>query len=131
SFLHVNPGFRTDNLLTMKLALPSKKYPKPEQRVAFYQQVIERIRALPGVQEVSAVSDLPLAEGGVFSFIIEGRASASAQDDPVAVWRAVNPDYFRTMDMRLRRGREFTEHDQTDAVEVIVVNETMAASFWP
>jgi putative ABC transport system permease protein len=86
---------------------------------------------LPGVQGVGAVSDLPLVEGGVFTFIIEGRASASAQDDPVALWRAITPDYFRTMGMRLRRGREFTEHDQLGAAEVIVINETMAASFWP
>ena len=131
SFLHVNPGFRTDNLLTMKLALPGKKYPQPQQQVAFYQQAIERIRALPGVQEVGAVSDLPLAEGGIFRFIVEGRPSASAADDPDAVWRAINPDYFRTMGMRLVRGREFTEHDQQGAVEVIIINETMAASFWP
>jgi putative ABC transport system permease protein len=131
SFQRVNPGFRTDNLLTMKLALPSKKYPKPEQQVAFYKQVIERVRALPGVLGVGAVSDLPLAEGGFFAFIIEGRASASPQDDPSAVWRAITPDYFRTMGMQLRRGREFTEHDQPGTVEVIVINETMAASFWP
>ena len=131
SYQRLNPGFRTDNLLTMKLALPFKKYPKPEQQVAFYQQVIERVRALPGVQGVGAVSDLPLVEGGIFAFIIEGRESASAQDDPDAVWRAINPDYFRTMGMQLRRGREFTEHDQPGAVEVIVINETMAASFWP
>jgi predicted permease len=131
SFQHVNPGFRTDNLLTMKLALPLSKYPEPQQQVAFYQQVIERVRALPGVQEVGAVSDLPLAEGGYFTFIIEGRQSASAQDDPSAVWRAINPDYFRTMGMQLRRGREFTEHDQPGEVEVVVINETMAASFWP
>jgi len=130
SFQRVNPGFRTDNLLTMKLALPFKKYPKSQQQMAFYQQVIERVRALPGVQEVGVVSDLPLVEGGFFGFIIEGRASASAQDDPSAVWRAINPDYFRTMGMRLRRGREFTDHDQPGAVEVIVINETMAASFW-
>jgi putative ABC transport system permease protein len=132
SFQRVNPGFRTDNLLTMKLALPYAKYPEPQQVVAFYQQVIERVRALPGVQGVGAVSDLPLAEGGgVYTFIIEGRPSASAQDDPVAVWRAINPDYFRTMGMRLRRGREFTEQDRPGAVEVIVINETMASSFWP
>jgi putative ABC transport system permease protein len=131
SFQRVNPGFRTDNLLTMKLALPSTKYREPQQQAAFYQQVIERVRALPGVQGVGAVSDLPLAEGGVYTFRIEGRPSASAQDDPVAVWRAISPDYFRTMGMRLRRGREFTEHDQPGAVEVIVINETMAASFWP
>lgn len=131
SFQRVNPGFRTDNLLTMKLALPFKKYPKPEQQLAFYQQVIERVKALPGVQEVGVVSDLPLAEGGLFAFIVEGRAAASLQDNPSAVWRAINPDYFRTMGMQLRRGREFTEHDQQGAPEVIVINETMAASFWP
>ena len=131
SFQRVNPGFRTDNLLTMKLALPVKKYPEPQQQAAFYQQVIERVRALPGVQGVGAVSDLPMVEGGFFAFIIEGRASANAQDDPSAVWRAINPDYFRTMGIGLRRGREFTEHDQPGAAEVIVINETMAARFWP
>ncbi|HEU4434401.1 MAG TPA: ABC transporter permease, partial [Pyrinomonadaceae bacterium] len=131
SFQRIDPGFRTDNLLTMKLSLNFRKYPKPQQQVAFYQQVIERVRALPGVQEVGAVSDLPLAEGGLFAFIIEGRASALTADEPSAVWRAINPDYFRTMGMRLRRGREFTEQDQAGALEVIIINETMAASFWP
>jgi putative ABC transport system permease protein len=131
SFQRVNPGFRTDNLLTMKLTLPFKKYPKPEQQVGFYQQVIERVRAVPGVQGVGAVSDLPLAEGGLFAFIVEGRAYASVQDQPSAVWRAINPDYFRTMGMQLRRGREFTNYDQPGTPEVIVINETMAASFWP
>jgi putative ABC transport system permease protein len=93
---------------------------------------MERIKALPGVQSVGVVNDLPLSEdGGVFSFIIEGRPSASAQDDPVAVWRAVNPDYFRTMGMRLLRGREFTESDRWGAPEPVIINETLAQRFWP
>src|SRR5262249_55809185 len=67
SYQRVNPGFRTDHLLTMKVALPAAKYREPQQRAAFFEQAIERIKALPGVQAVGAVSDLPLsADGGVF-----------------------------------------------------------------
>ncbi len=132
SFQRVNPGIRTDHLLTMKLALPYAKYREPQQQAAFFQQAMERIKALPGVQSVGAVSDLPLSgEGGVYTFTIEGRPSTSTQDDPVAVWRAVNPDYFRTMGMQLRRGREFTERDQPGAPEPVIINETLARRFWP
>ncbi len=132
SFQRVNPGIRTDHLLTMKLALPYAKYREPQQQAAFFQQAMERIKALPGVQSVGAVSDLPLSgDGGVYTFTIEGRPSTSTQDDPVAVWRAVNPDYFRTMGMQLRRGREFTERDQPSAPEPVIINETLARRFWP
>src|SRR5262245_15196954 len=131
-FQRVDPGIRTDHLLTMKLALPYAKYREPQQQVAFFQQAMERIKALPGVQSVGAVSDLPLSgDGGVYTFTIEGWLSASAQDDPVAVWCVVNPDYFRTMGMQLRRGREFTERDQPGAPEPVIINETLARRFWP
>jgi putative ABC transport system permease protein len=132
SFQRVDPGIRTDHLLTMKLALPYAKYREPQQQAAFFQQAMERIKALPGVQSVGVVNNLPLSgDGGVYTFTIEGRPSASAQDDPVAVWRAVNPDYFRTMGMQLRRGREFTERDQPGAPEPVIINETLARRFWP
>jgi putative ABC transport system permease protein len=132
SYQRINPGFRTDHLLTMKVALPAAKYREPQQRAAFFEQAIERIKALPGVQAACAVSELPLtADGGVLAFTVEGRPHLLAQDDPVAVWRAINPDFFRTMGMQLRRGRAFTAQDKPGAPEPVIVNETLANRFWP
>ncbi|MCI0338910.1 MAG: ABC transporter permease [Acidobacteria bacterium] len=126
----VDTGYRTDNVMTMKVALPISKYRESQQQAAFYQQAIERIRALPGVESAGAVSDLPLSgDGGVFLFNIEGRPHATAWGN--AQWRAVSTDYFRTMGMRLLRGREITELDRQGAVEVLVINEAMAKKFWP
>ncbi|HEY6400031.1 MAG TPA: FtsX-like permease family protein, partial [Blastocatellia bacterium] len=127
----VDPGFRTNNLLTMSVTLPANKYREPQQKAAFFQQVIERIEALPGVQAVGAVSDLPLrGEGEALGFIIEGRPAAT-QDHPSAAWRAVTVDYFRAMGMRVVRGRAFTEQDKPGAPEPALINETLARRFWP
>jgi putative ABC transport system permease protein len=123
-------GFRTDNLLTMKLALPTAKYRETQQGVAFYQQAIERIKALPGVQSVGAVTDLPLTgESDIYAFNIEGRPPEKAWDN--AEWRAINSDYFRAMGIRMLGGREFTERDNQGAPEVVIINETAAKRWWP
>jgi putative ABC transport system permease protein len=132
SFQRVNPGFRTNNLLTMGVALPASKYRERQQWSTFFQQATERIRALPGVQSVGAVCDLPWrGESDVLGFIIEGRPTALIADDQSAAWHAINPDYFRTMGMQLLRGREFTERDLPGAPEPVIVNETLARRFWP
>jgi putative ABC transport system permease protein len=126
----VHLGFRTDNLLTMKLALPIAKYNEPQKRATFYQQAIERIKALPGVQSVGAVTDLPLTgESDVYGINIEGRPREKAWDD--AEWRAINTDYFRTMGISMVGGREFTERDNQGAPEVVIINETAARRWWP
>ena len=126
----VDPGFRADKLLTIWTVLPETKY-APEQR-AFYQQVWQRIRRLPGVKSVGAIDDLPLSGihgGGPFT--IEGHPTESDADAPKAYRCTVSEGYFETMGIPLLQGREFTERDRQGAPTVLLVNETAARRYWP
>jgi putative ABC transport system permease protein len=129
---NVNPGFQADNLLTVNLSLPFAKYREPEKRTAFFEQVIEKLQAIPGVQAVGATTNLPLSgSNNNITFIIEGRAAALLSEEPAANWRAVGPDYFTTMGMTLQNGRDFTNRDRQGTPEVILINEAMAERYWP
>jgi putative ABC transport system permease protein len=126
----VDPGFRPEGLLTMNISLSTSKYPKPEQRVAFFQQLRQRLAALPGVEAVAATSLLPLAGGtSTASFFAEGQRPGPGESSPLANVRLATPDYFRTMGIPLKRGREFTDQD-TRAPNVVVVDEGMVRRFW-
>ncbi|MCI0336960.1 MAG: ABC transporter permease, partial [Acidobacteria bacterium] len=136
SFLHlqaVNPGFDQQNLLTMRLVLPLPAYSEEKRRTSFFEQAIQRIETLPGVQSVSAVNHLPFDGPGMNTFfMIEGRHSPDAIDKPRADVRTVSSNYFRTMKIQLRVGRDFTQRDVTDDdARVVIINETMARRFWP
>src|SRR5262249_21726048 len=101
--MNVNPGFNPDRLLTFNLALPSST--APARQLAFYQQVIERLQALPGVQAAGAVSRLPLARGNSSrSFSVSG-----GERDSNADIRVATVDYFRAMGIPLLKGRTFSE----------------------
>jgi putative ABC transport system permease protein len=128
----VDPGFQADGLLTMRVELPPTKYPTSEERSAFYDQALERVRALPGVQGAGLISFLPLKDTGMFfSFSIEGRAAASDVDLPSAAFRVISPEYFGTMGIPLLRGRSFGEQDRKDSPTVTIINRAMAERFWP
>ncbi|PYV41327.1 MAG: hypothetical protein DMG06_17500, partial [Acidobacteria bacterium] len=127
----VDPGFNPEMLLTMQLTLPAVKYPEGYQRAGFQQQVLARIRTLPGVESVAAVSPLPLSEGFTVAITIEGRPPLSVAEGPAAFWHTISPNYLHTMGIRLLKGRDFTEQDKADALEVVIVNEKMAQMFWP
>jgi putative ABC transport system permease protein len=128
----VNPGFNPDNLLTLRVQLPQSRYPDAEKIVPFYQQAIERIRALPGVQNAGAVSQLPLS-GSYSSGTTTVERPPVANEDVMfeADRRAVTPDYFTAMNIPLIRGRLFTEQDKADSQQVAIIDEKFANRFWP
>ena len=128
----VNTGFSTENLLTMKMVLPMPKYGKPEARRAFYDQTLERVKAIPGVESAGMITFLPLSFNGMnFSFSVEGQASPGDMKLPFALYRVVSPDYFRAMDIPLQRGRFFDAHDTNDSPPVIMISRQLAENYWP
>jgi putative ABC transport system permease protein len=127
----VDPGLRTENILTMSLSLPQVKYDTPVKRTNFYKNLTERLETLPGVRSAGAVTFLPLRVSilsfrvGVNSFTIEGRPPVTADRQPQADFRMATPGYFNTMGIALRKGRLFSQHDDLDAKRVVLVNESM------
>ncbi len=132
SLLQTSPGFNPDNVLTMSLVLPAVKYKETPQRAAFYSDLVQRVKALPGVQSVAAVNYLPL--GGSNSsdaFLIEGTAEPPPGQEFMGRYRVCTPDFFQTLGIRIVGGRAFTEQDKAGTAPVIMVNETLARRFWP
>ena len=136
SFLHlreINPGFNPDNVLTMRLALTPGKYAQGEPRAQIYRQLIDHVKATPGVQSAGAVLSLPLG-GDTFevgrSLIREGRPM-TPDESSNAQYLPVTPDYFQTLQIPLKSGRFFTDQDTLQSTKVVIVNETMARALWP
>jgi len=126
----VNPGFRPDHILTMQLSLPSAKYAqdRPELTVAFYQQLIERVKVLPGVKAAGTTSALPLTNSGWGKlYTLEDQPVPKSLDDiPNVQYEQVSPDYFSTLAIPTIKGRAFNDHDTRDALSVAVINEALA-----
>jgi predicted permease len=128
----VNPGFDTRNILAMSLGLPTTKYPEAHQHVAFFDRVLEEVRAIPGVESAGATTTLPLSGGGSTQpLTIEGRATQLVAEQPTAKVRYISPDYFGAMGIPLRQGRFFSDQDRQDGVQVVIISEAMARQFWP
>jgi putative ABC transport system permease protein len=129
---HIDPGFNQRSALRVDVSLPRTRYPDRNQPAVFYKQLIDRIRALPGVQSVGAISRLPLSGGGTDTeFAIEGQPASEPGHQPVAWYSSVTPDYFRTMGIRLIRGREPAESDNEDSPKVVFISETLARRYFP
>jgi len=129
---NVDPGFRADNLLTMKIVLPEPKYKKMENRSAFYTDLINRIQSLAGVRSAAVTSNLPLyRQGNSISIGIEGRPAPPPGQELIVVTRIISPGYFDTMSIPLLQGRQLTEQDTETTPNVVVISETMARRFWP
>jgi putative ABC transport system permease protein len=128
-------GLRPESVLTLRTVLPRNKYPDHQKRLAFYKQVLERVKGLPGVISTGYATSIPLAwKGGTSGFSIEGRTAEQAASGGVAYdanHRQVSADYFKTIGIPIREGRSFAESDDEQAVHVAVVNETMAHQYWP
>ena len=128
---HVDPGFKTDRLLTAIVALPGGAYPQTESIARFYEQLLPRIKALPGVENASTIYPLPVSNNVMTtSFDIEERPMPAGQRPDSAV-RIAGVDFFATAGIPLLRGRLFNEHDRRGAREVIIVNARFAEQFFP
>jgi predicted permease len=132
--LHVDPGIRTDHVMTWRLELPEAKYPKAEQQLAAYRDLVSRLKALPGVTAVSAAHLIPLAGGHEGNFFLAEGAPPLGRNEqnPVILTVAALPGYFETMGMTLLKGRWFADQDVAPhAPQVAIVSETFAKRFWP
>ena len=129
----INPGFNADNALTVRLTLPPGKYKQGEPRAQIYQQLVNQVKTVPGVQNAGAVLSLPLG-GDTFNVgrgvLLEGKP-ARAEEASNAAYLVVTPDYFSTLQIPLKQGRTFTDHDDAQSAKVVIVNETMARQLWP
>lgn len=128
----VPPGFSAERVLTMRVTIPRWKYTKLPERIIFYQQLLERVSSLGGVQAAAGINWLPLtSQGDQTTFTPEARTPVLAGQEPVAVHRIVSPGYFRAMGIPLLRGRGFERADATQSLPVAVINEALARFAWP
>ena len=129
----VNAGFDPDHILTVRIAGPPGKFREEAQRLQFFRQVTDQIRAIPGVQSAGMILSLPLG-GDTFNvgrgYIPEGRASRP-EEAGNAAYLVVNADYFRTLKIPLVAGRMFDDRDINNAPKVVIVNEVTARKLFP
>ena len=128
----VSPGFNPDKLLTMSISLPETQYASNPQITNFYEQLLSRVQALPGVQNAAAANMLPLAGANMTRAIrIDGAPEPKPGEVPQANFRTVSDSYFGAMQVPLLRGREFSAQDSAASLPVVAVNQAFAAHFWP
>jgi putative ABC transport system permease protein len=126
----VDTGMRTARLFTARIGLPAAAYPKPENIISFFDQLLPRLRAIPGVESVTTAWPLPLSgSNNVSSFDIEENPAPEGQQ-PDSPMRIVGPDYFKTMGIPVRQGRGFEATDQFKSLPVVVVNEQFVQKFF-
>jgi putative ABC transport system permease protein len=128
----INPGFQPSGVLTLRVPMTGGGNAAPGRRIAFFQQLSDRVASLPGVRSVGSVNGLPLTGlGGGLQFAVVGRPAPPAAQWPIALQRSVTPGYFRTMGIPLVEGRPFAASDDLQAPFVILVNRTLARRYWP
>ncbi len=128
----VSVGFRAENLLTMEYRLPANKYRTGPEQWEFHKQMVERVRAVPGVKSASVIRALPFSgNGNNPTFELLDRPAVEPGERPRALGNTADIYYFETMGIPLLRGRLFNEHDHRDAPTVAIINRRMAERFWP
>ena len=131
---NVDPGFRADSVLTASISLPEKKYSDNRQQAAFYTKLIDNVRHLPGVQTVGASSNVPFSDAvwgfPQVTFEIEGHSTDAQGNRHNAGHYAVSQDYFAALGISLLNGRIFNDHDMANTHGVVIINRTMARSYF-
>jgi putative ABC transport system permease protein len=130
--LQVQPGFNAQNLLAVELSLPQERYATDAQRAQFYQQLLERLEAMPGVQAAAVVNHPPFSgRRGINGFNLEGQPAGRGVETPLADFRVISPTYFQLMGIPVLQGRALSTTDQADKQRVVVINQAFADRYWP
>jgi putative ABC transport system permease protein len=128
----VDPGFKPDHVLTASVSIPEFKYPEEERQALFYQQLVERLSAIPGVEQAATIYPLPLGGGDmVLTYQVQGRPMPPPSQQPNTNVRMISAAYFRAMSIPVVRGRAFDRRDGRDGLPVVIINQTLAARDWP
>ena len=130
----VDPGFDTHNVLTLKMSLKGVQYEKAEAVEQVVRNGVEKLRAIPGVENASATCCVPLEGGYGLPFRIVGRPLAADAQGPFhggGGWMTVSPGYFEVFKIPVRKGRTFNERDTSASAPVVLINEAMARQYWP
>lgn len=134
SFLLINsvsPGFNPKGVLTLGIGVPAASYPDLPAQARFYDRLSTDVRTLPGVESAGSITRLPMfGFNASTTFTIQGQPVAP-QDAPGADYRPVTQDYFRTMEIPLLSGRDFNDREMKDAPDVVIINKTLEARFFP
>jgi predicted permease len=128
----VQPGFDAHNVLTMTVPLPRNRFSSPVGEISFFQDVLTRVRALPGVESAGVIDDLPLNGGGSHQpFTIEGRPAPPMSEQPEVDVRVISPGYIRAMHIPILRGRDLTDSDVAGRPGAVLISDSLARRFWP
>ena len=128
----IDPGFVSENVLTLRTALPRPKYDSPVRRGQFYDRVLAEVRALPGVESAAFITGLPMVmTGGITSVEIPGQLAPPRPSDNNVSWRFVTPQFFQTMKIPIRRGRDVEDSDTGARPWVVVVSQSFVDQHWP
>src|SRR5579884_933489 len=129
--LRVDPGFDSQNVLSMNVSLPTVKYSDAQKQIAFFDDLERRVSALPGVKSTAISAALPLTPKRITPMLAEGQPEVPLPERPFLIIEAISPSWFRTMHVPLLAGREFTDADKNGAASVVIVNQAFAKRFWP
>jgi putative ABC transport system permease protein len=133
--LDVNPGFRTKDLLAARVSLLEPKYSALGGRPAFFQDVLSRVKGLPGVRAAAFANVLPFGRAGAAAFGVDvgGGPKSQMKGGPgaFAIYAVVSPEYFQTMGIPVLRGRNFTDHDNKGSAAVAIISQSLARRAWP
>jgi len=128
----VDPGFETRSVATMSISVPATKFADATQQTSFYEQVLQRVRTLPGVEAVGLVDNLPLSGGGSHEPIaIEGQPVLPMSEQPEVDVRVISAGYMSAMRTPIVRGRDFNDSDVMGRPAVALISQSMANRFWP
>ena len=130
---NVDPGFRSQGVTTFFVGLPPGSYPNEERQALFFQNVLEKIKALPGVTQAAAGSNLPASDNGNTRSpaAVEGRPLPPVSERSLAVRSTITPEFFGTLGIPIKQGRDFNWKDRPGSPLVVIINETMARKLFP